>query len=40
MGYRNPDVGQLIEAARSQGASGGQSAYQATVAKMIPLGYD
>jgi len=40
MGYRNPDLDRLIDAARSQAASGDQAAYQATVAKMIALGYD
>jgi peptide/nickel transport system substrate-binding protein len=40
MDYRNPDLDQLIEAARAQAASGDRSAYQATVARMITLGYD
>jgi peptide/nickel transport system substrate-binding protein len=40
MGYRNPDLDRLIDAARSQAASGDQAAYRATVTKMIALGYD
>jgi peptide/nickel transport system substrate-binding protein len=40
MGYKNPGLDQLIDTARSLAASGDRPAYEATVKKMITLGYD
>jgi peptide/nickel transport system substrate-binding protein len=40
MSYKNPDLDQLIDAARSLAASGDRPAYEATVKKMVTLGYD
>jgi len=40
MSYKNPDLDQLIDAARSLAASGDRPAYEATVNKMVTLGYD
>jgi len=40
MGYKNPDLDQLIDTARSLAASGDRPAYEATVKRMVTLGYD
>ncbi len=40
MGYKNPDLDQLIDTARSLAASGDRTAYEATVKRMVTLGYD
>jgi len=40
MSYQNPELDELINAARSLAASGDRVNYQATVKKMITLGYD
>jgi peptide/nickel transport system substrate-binding protein len=40
MSYQNPELDELINAARSFAASGDRVNYQATVKKMITLGYD
>ena len=40
MSYQNPELDELINAARSLAASGDRVNYEATVKKMITLGYD
>jgi peptide/nickel transport system substrate-binding protein len=40
MSYKNPELDKLIDTAGSLAASGDRPAYEATVKRMITLGYD